>query len=90
MGTVHKFDFMSERCVFCGKPATKLCDIIISVQRYVGHPPRVNGIIDPETPMEYKHTCDKPMCEKCAVHLNDNFDICPDHYKEIKRVGGNR
>lgn len=25
------------------------------------------------------HTCDKPLCESCAIHKNEDTDWCPDH-----------
>ena len=91
MGRVHNADFTSERCFFCNKPATKLCDFVTGTLRWAGHPPRylTGGIHNPEASISYVMTCDRPICDKCAVHINKSFDLCPKHYKEIREVGGN-
>ncbi len=31
-------------------------------------------------------TCDKPLCERCAMH-EDNLDLCPDHPKRAPPRG---
>jgi len=68
-----------EKCISCGKRATKLCDII------TGHVVACGG-----TMQSWNTTCDKPICEKCSIHLNEYMDICPDCFKEIKRMGGSK
>lgn len=75
-----------EKCIGCGKRATKLCDIVTGQARWAGHPPRsaTGGVHNPEALMEWNTTCDKPICDKCTTHLNEHMDICPDCVKEIK------
>lgn len=92
MGNVYEHDFTSERCFFCGGPATRLCDFVIGTARWAGHPPRflTGGIHNPVSLMSHTMTCDRLICDKCSVHVNESFDICPKHYEEIKKVGGNR
>lgn len=51
-----------EACMFCGAPATLLCD------GRLGYSPKVldeQEIIDPLHP----YTCDAPMCRSCTVQL---------------------
>lgn len=48
-------------CVGCGKPATLLCDGIVSG----GYPPHA------------VQTCDAPICVSCATHIRPNKDLCP-------------
>ena len=92
MGDVLGADFTSEKCIFCGKLATKLCDFVLGTARWAGHPPRyiTGGIHNSESPMSHIMTCDRPICDKCAIHINESFDICPKHYEEIKKAGGDR
>jgi len=68
-----------EKCISCGKQATKLCDIV------TGH------VVTTSVKMgSWNTTCDKPICEKCSMHLNKYMDICPDCIKEIKKRMGVR
>ncbi|SFL09928.1 hypothetical protein SAMN02983006_00181 [Halanaerobium salsuginis] len=66
-----------NRCYFCGKrEATLLCDKVKGEIRAidVGGPGVLSsGII----------TCDKPICEKCATHI-DGADYCPDCVEKLK------
>jgi hypothetical protein len=52
-------------CICCGKPSTKLCDF------RTGERTHAQGWI----------TCDKPLCDACAVRGGTNIDYCPDHPK---------
>lgn len=87
-------DFSNKKkCISCGRQATKLCDIVTGVASWAGHPPRKNGVFTDqlgEVPMEWNLTCDKPICEKCATHMNEHMDICPDCIKEIKKRAGGK
>jgi len=47
----------------CGRPCTKLCDFIVSSPQQITH----------------KKTCDKPMCDRCAVHVGPELDYCKPH-----------
>jgi len=79
-----KVDFENNvKCKFCGKKATKLCDVVTGVKRYAGHPPIVDGKMV-NAPMESNITCDKKICDKCAIHINEHMDICPDCYRDIQ------
>jgi hypothetical protein len=31
-------------------------------------------------------TCDKPLCERCAIHVGADLDNCPHHVDEAKPV----
>ena len=80
-----------KKCISCGKQATKLCDIVTGVASWAGHPPRKNGVFTDqlgEVPMQWNLTCDKPICDKCAVSLNEYMDICPDGHIEIEDSKG--
>lgn len=73
---------MKNQCLFCGDKATLLCDFVIGYEtvedeygRMVRSPTGV-------------HTCDAPMCRKCAnwhgnlffcgkKHFMDTHDYCP-------------
>jgi hypothetical protein len=65
---------MNEQCEVCQKkPYTKLCDhatgtgINSSGNRF----------------REFTVTCDKKMCDDCAVYLWADCDLCPDHANEV-------
>ena len=62
-----------ERCMICRKrKATKLCDFVVG---------EVWNSIDFKTaPM----TCDKGMCDRCAVYLGGDTHFCPKHAREAK------
>lgn len=56
-----------QTCIFCGEPATLLCD------GHLGYPPSQQ---QPEyiSPLE-PYTCDAPMCRQCAT-LKKTIHIC--------------
>jgi len=73
-----------QTCIFCGEPATLLCD------GHLGYPPSQNepDCISPFEP----YTCDAPMCANCATNtghyhicirgrkggcIHDTMDYCP-------------
>jgi len=70
-----------HKCVLCGKQAKRLCDIVIGVHQWVGHPSL--GI---DEPREQNITCDNPICSKCSKQLNEHMDICPECFKKIKSL----
>jgi hypothetical protein len=53
---------------------TRLCDYATGT-----------GIVTSENFQEVTQTCDKKMCNKCAVILWANCEVCPEHADEIKR-----
>lgn len=55
-------------CAHCGKPSSKLCDF----ER------KVPEIRDGQQRLVVK-TCDKPLCDACAVSVGPDRDYCPDH-----------
>lgn len=63
-----------ERCVFCRKrKATLLCDFI-------------TGSI--WTSIDFNRvpqTCDRQMCEKCAIEMNEEYHFCPKCVEVVKR-----
>jgi len=52
-----------RKCKVCGRPATKLCDFVVAPAH--GHLPA--------------KTCNKSLCDACAVHVGPDTDHCPDH-----------
>lgn len=79
-------------CSICNKrPATKLCDFPLCKSRYVGHPPRhlmqqaqSSAFAFKEVKMSWTMTCDKPLCDQCAISMNQDFDFCPTHIQEMQ------
>jgi hypothetical protein len=72
---------VEERCRFCkNKRATKLCDF------------PSGKWVSPH--MVKKHgktiTCDRPMCDDCAIEVSHDTDFCPECMKviESKKRGG--
>lgn len=63
-----------ERCEFCRKQAyTKLCDWKDGyVWNSIDFKKRAN-------------TCDRRICDDCAVNLAKEFDLCPKH-AEVARI----
>lgn len=83
-----------NRCEFCGKEATLLCDKVRGSWRSFGHPPTkkaylIAGIEGVYMPASGIHTCDALMCEKCATNIT-GMDLCPGCLKEIKQFLGER
>ncbi|WP_034757712.1 hypothetical protein [Rossellomorea vietnamensis] len=62
-------------CEVCNKRNhTKLCDFATE-----------SGIISSSRNFsELTSTCDKKLCDKCAVNIWAECDVCPDHAEEIK------
>ncbi len=77
-------DFSNKERCRCGKQATKLCDIVVGGIHCVGHPPSVDGVIS-NFQMLQKITCDTPICDSCAIHLNEFMDICPECIESIQK-----
>lgn len=77
-------------CSNCKKRvATRLCDFPVATSRYIGHPPRSEMLRSQTVTyafytvrMSKTITCDRPLCEKCAVKNGKNIDFCPKH-KEV-------
>jgi len=80
----------NQKCNFCKQSASKLSDKVIGLVGLSGHPRRIDGIIQYKESMSHNLTCDKPICDKCAIHLNEHMDICPDCYNLIKIKAGER
>lgn len=68
---------MNGVCLWCGEPATLLCD------RPLGHEPRPDGLVH----MDGEHfSCDAEICVGCATRVGmicgeepDTIDLCPVH-----------
>jgi hypothetical protein len=56
-----------KTCFLCGKPCAKLCDFVISPPEQITH----------------KKTCDRPMCESCAINGGAELDYCPEHANAV-------
>ena len=71
MNDVAKFIPKEDRCQFCGKEATLLCDMpSMTVVTSVDFVRRVL-------------TCDKRICPECTTRVKE-FDFCPDCVKQIR------
>lgn len=88
-----------ESCMFCGDPATLLCD------GNLGFPQKIDGDNEYRDPF-HPYTCDAPMCEKCGtqmmrvfvsgkkpyagVHTVDHCPIClrdlPPYPEHVQRI----
>lgn len=70
-------------CYKCGRPATRFCDHRSMEARYqtddFGR--KVGKIWIPSI-----STCDRPMCDACANHIDPDTDYCDEHNTEIARA----
>lgn len=68
----------TDKCVFCGEPATKLCDfptgVIITSIDFIAH----------------RTTCSRPMCDECAVRIDNDVDFCPKCVEDFCRTAEQR
>lgn len=90
MGDIVKFE-PGELCVFCKRrKATRACDFPVGRAHYVGHPPKIGGIIPPGVPMSYTMTCNRLMCDKCAMNIAHEIDFCPRCAARLREMLGKR
>lgn len=91
-----------SRCLFCGEPATLLCDHAIGWERLrLDMPMSLREARSEAVPIRWRkiHTCDAALCEACAVragrmhvnmrprHLWITTDYCPGHQRgELREV----
>lgn len=71
MADAIKFVPKEDRCQFCGKEATLLCDM---------------PYMEVVSSADFKRrvcTCDKRICNECTTRVG-SFDFCPDCVKKIK------
>lgn len=62
-------------CVFCQKrEATLLCDFPTGV---------FATSLDFKT---HRTTCDRPICERCAIHIADDTDFCPKCIEDLREL----
>jgi len=74
---IGKLNEGEVECRICKiRKATTLCDFPKARCYSVGHPPKVNGVVNLKEPMIWTTTCDRPMCEKCAIHMGNDIHIC--------------
>ena len=81
-------------CSNCKKRiATRLCDFPIGISRYIGHPPR--SIMERsgnyqyafyKVEMSHTITCNRPLCDQCAIKNGKEIDFCPSHKEVFKNV----
>lgn len=79
---------MDEVCVFCGKPATKLCDFPMGYQTFAGHTPKAFVISDADgndITSNVLVRCSRPMCNECSTDYRD-MDFCPFCLKQMKKI----
>lgn len=61
-----------RKCSACReRRATKLCDYVVGFH---------SGVQDP-------NTCDKPLCDRCAVSVGQDRDYCPSHGLPPRQIG---
>ena len=80
-------------CSVCHKrQATRLCDFPIGTTHYIGHPPRYlmqqaqnANIAWLKIEMSKTITCDKPLCDICAIQISNNIDFCPTHIQDLQK-----
>lgn len=67
-------------CYKCGAPSTKLCDHRDMESRYQTdtYGRKLRKIWIP-----YLNTCDRPMCDACANHVDPDTDYCDEHNNEL-------
>ena len=77
MNNITELPQPEERCEICKiRKAKRLCDYVVD---------EVWTSIDFQ---KHAITCDKKLCEKCAVRLGGETDFCPKHAAEArKRLG---
>ena len=79
-------------CSICKtRPATKQCDFPLRKTYYIGHPPRSlmlqaqkNNTAFQKVEMATTHTCDKLLCDECAITMGNGIDFCPTHIQEMQ------
>ena len=69
-------------CYKCGKPSTKLCDHRAMEPIYG----TLNGRRILKKWVPRLNTCDRPMCDACANHVEPDTDYCDFHNTEIARA----
>lgn len=76
MGNVIKIGEFTT-CNICRKrQATVLCDMPVGIAKNL-HVRMKGGITDYENSFKsYTVTCDRQVCEKCAIVVNSNFHFC--------------
>jgi hypothetical protein len=71
---------MSNLCEVCNKRKhTRLCDYATGT-----------GVVTSVVFQEITKTCDKKLCNECAISLWANCDVCPDHADQIMSKLRNR
>ena len=77
-----------ECCVFCGKPATKLCDFPMGYTGIIFDLPKEEKTFDykgNDITAEQLVTCSRPMCNECATEFH-GMDFCPHCIEEMKEI----
>ncbi len=76
------------KCVFCGKPATKLCDFPLGYTGIIFDLPEEEKVFDyqgHDITADQLVRCSRPMCDECATHWRD-MDFCPHCIDEMKKI----
>lgn len=84
---------MSEKCMFCNKESTLLCDFPVGYPRFAGHTPkglRVFNEDHEEISSEIAVQCSRPICEDCSIKIYNEIDICPHCAEELKKAIENK
>jgi len=74
MGKVIEF---AKCSICCKRPAKYLCDMPIGIIKHM-HLTKDNSF------KEYTITCDKPICEKCAIEVNRGIHFCKRCFEKLK------
>ncbi|WP_409229177.1 hypothetical protein [Gudongella sp. SC589] len=72
-------------CDICKRrQATLLCDMPIMINKSL-HRKKPDGTTDYENSFkEYTQTCDREICEKCAIEVNSGIHFCKICYSKLK------
>ena len=87
MGIVGEILPENERCDICRKRKAKyLCDMPTFRSKTL-HIKKENGVTDYENSFKWHtHTCDKKICEECAVGLGGDIHFCKDCFEKIRKM----
>jgi len=76
-----------ETCVFCGRPATKLCDFPMGFSGVIFDLPKGEKIFDcdgNDITAGRMVPCSRPMCDECATEW-EGMDFCPSCVEKAMR-----
>ena len=74
-------------CSICHKRQAKyLCDMPVGRIK-TSHLKKSNGVTDYENSFKWStYTCDREICEECAISLGNDIHFCKECMERIKRL----